>query len=140
MLLDCSIIFRLDPKQAVRLHIDWQQRYIEDFVRPVVRGFVRTQVSQFTVTEVNSEKRKDLEAMLDQLLEDEFEHKGLILDQFLLRDITFSDEYAASIEEKQVELERQEQTKYEAEQLRRLAQGRRPRAPLPSNRLRSGHG
>ena len=124
VLLDCSIIFRIDPKQAIRLHIDWQKRYIEDLVRPVVRGFVRTQVSQFTVTQVNSDKRKDLEATLDQLLEDEFENKGLILDQFLLRDITFSDEYAASIEEKQVELERQEQTKYEAEQLRRLAQGR----------------
>jgi len=124
VLLDCSIIFRLDPKQAVRLHIDWQQRYIEDFVRPVVRGFVRTQVSQFTVTEVNSQRRKDLEAMLDQLLEDEFENKGLILDQFLLRDITFSDEYADAIEEKQVALEREEQKKHQAEQLRQLAQGR----------------
>ncbi|MGB0384934.1 MAG: SPFH domain-containing protein [Ardenticatenaceae bacterium] len=124
VLLDCSIIFRIDPKQAVRIHIDWQQRYIEDFVRPVARGFVRTQVSQFTVTQVNSEKRKDLEAMLDQLLSDEFENKGLILDQFLLRDITFSEEYAASIEQKQVALEKEEEKKHEAEQLRQLAQGR----------------
>ena len=124
VLLDCSIIFRIDSKQAVRVHIDWQKRYIEDLIRPVIRGFVRTEVSQFQVAEVNSSARRDLENTLDKKLRDEFGDKGLIVDQFVLRDITFSDEYAASIESKQVYLEYSERAIYEAEQFRRLAQGR----------------
>lgn len=123
VLIDCSVIFRLDAEQVVRVHIDWQERYIKDLVRPLIRGFVRREVSQFTVDEVNSESRKDLETTLDQELKDEFGTKGLILDQFLLRDITFTPEYAASIEHKQIALEGQLQKEYEAEQIRRLARG-----------------
>lgn len=122
--LDCSVIFRIDIEQAVLIHTDWQERYIEDFVRPVIRGVVRTQVSQFQVAEVNSSSRKDLETALNNFLRIEFADKGLILDQFLLRDITFTPEYAASIEQKQVALEGQLQRQYEAEQIRNLAIGR----------------
>ena len=122
--LDCSVIFRIDAEQSVALHIDWQSRYVDEFVRPLVRSLVRTQVSQYSVSEVNSSSRKDLEALLDRLMHDEFADKGLILDKFLLRDTTFSPEYATAIERKQIALEGQEQAKYEAEQVRTSARGK----------------
>ena len=121
--LDTSIIFRIDPAQVVRLHRDWQSRYIEDLVRPVVRGVVRTQVSQFTVQEVNSSARADLETTLGRLLTEQLGEKGLIVEQFLLRDVAFTPEYAAAIERKQVALEGQEQALHEAEQVRNRAAG-----------------
>ena len=123
--LDSSIIFRISQDRVVTLHIDWQSRYIDDFVRPVVRGVVRTQVSQFTVQEVNSSARRDLEITLERLLRNEFAAKGLIVDQFLVRDITFTDEYAAAIELKQVALEDEERTLHQAQQMRNLAEGLR---------------
>jgi regulator of protease activity HflC (stomatin/prohibitin superfamily) len=123
VLIDTSVIFRIDEQQAVTIYTDWQERYIQDFVRPVIRAIVRRQVSQFTVEEVNSSSRRDLEALLDRLLEAEFSDKGLILDQFLLRDIAFSLEYAAAIEKKQVALEGQQRTEYEAQQVINLAEG-----------------
>lgn len=121
--LDSSIIFRLDIGQIVSVHVDWQNRYIEDLVRPVVRSVVRTQVSQFTVAEVNSSARKDLETTLDRILREELGTKGLIVDRFWLRDITFSPEYAAAVESKQVALEGQQEAHYRAEQIRKLAAG-----------------
>lgn len=123
VLLDVSIVFRIDRDQAVLVHIDWQDRYIQDFVRPIIRGYVRTEVSQFSVTEVSSESRKDLEVLLDRLLREEFAEKGFIVDQFLLRDVTFSPEYAQAVEAKQVALEEQEQALFEAERERRIARG-----------------
>ena len=104
--------------------MDWQERYAEDFVRPVVRAVVRRQVSQFTAREVNSSSRKDLEAALDQILAREFGDKGLVLDQFLLRDIAFTPEYSDAVESKQVALEGKVQTEYEAIQMQNLATGR----------------
>jgi regulator of protease activity HflC (stomatin/prohibitin superfamily) len=121
--IDCSAIFRIDPEQALRVQIEWQERYIEDFIRPVIRGVVRTEVSGFTVDEVNSSKRKDLEANLDLLISQKFADKGLILDQFILRNIAFSPEYAASVEQKQVALQGAIQKEYEANQIRKLAAG-----------------
>lgn len=123
--LDASIIFRINYEQVVTLHIDWQNRYIEDLIRPVVRGLVRTQVSQFQAREVNSSARRDLEATLDRLLNAEFASKGLALDQFLLRDITFTDEYAIAIEQKQIAQEGMERTQHQAQQVRNLAEGER---------------
>lgn len=123
VLLNCSIIFRVDNQQAVLLHVEWQDRYREEFVRPTTRSMIRRQVSQFTVEEVNSSSRSDLEADLDRRLRQEFADNGLILEQFLLRDITFSPQYAAAIENKQVALEEQIQAEYEAERMRRLARG-----------------
>jgi len=85
--LSISVIYRIDPEQAVSIHIDWQDRYTQDFVRPVVRGMVRTESSQFTVQEVNSQARKDLELAVARDLAEEFSAKGIILDQFLVRDV-----------------------------------------------------
>jgi regulator of protease activity HflC (stomatin/prohibitin superfamily) len=123
VMMNCSIIFRVDNEQAVLLHVEWQDRYREEFVRPVTRALVRRQVSQFTVEEVNSSARRDLEADLDRRLREEFADQGLILDEFLLRDITFSPEYAAAVENKQVALEEQIRADYEAERMRRMARG-----------------
>jgi len=121
--LDTSIIFRIDEQQVVALHVEWQQRYITDLVRPLIRGVVRSQVSQFTAREVNSSARRDLETSLDRQLRDQLGEKGLLVDQFLLRDVTFSPEFVLAIENKQVAVEQQQQATYEAERLRTLAKG-----------------
>lgn len=121
--VDLSVIYRIDANEVVRLHIDLQNRYVEDFIRPVLRGIVRTEVSQFTADEVNSSQRKNLEANLDELLREAFGEKGLVLDRFLLRNIAFSPEYTDAIEAKQVAEQERVQREYEAEQIRRLAQG-----------------
>jgi hypothetical protein len=46
------------------------------------------------------------------------------MDRFLVRDIAFSAEYAAAIEQKQVALEGMEEKKHVAEQIRTLGQAR----------------
>jgi regulator of protease activity HflC (stomatin/prohibitin superfamily) len=128
--LDSSIIFRIDPNEAIRIHIDFQERYIDDFVRPVMRGVIRTEVSQFTVDEINSSKRKDLEANLGEILREEFSLKGFVLDKFLLRNIAFSEQYATAIEQKQVAEQERTQREYEAEQARKLAAGQRDKSKI----------
>ncbi|MFC2043353.1 SPFH domain-containing protein [Chloroflexota bacterium] len=128
--LDTSVIYRIDSNEVIMIHIDWQDRYIEQFVRPILRGIVRTEVSQFTADEVNSSKRKILEANLDELVRNAFGNKGFILDRFLLRNVAFSQEYAKAIELKQVAEQEQTQREYEAEQMRKLAEGVRDKYAL----------
>ncbi len=122
--LDCSVIFRIDTERTVSVHIDWQERYVEALIRPIVRSIVRTRVSLYEAREVNGAKRQSLEADLDRLVRDKFAEHGFLVSQFLLRDITFSDEYAAAIEHKQVAKEGIEQKKHEANQMRAEAEGR----------------
>jgi regulator of protease activity HflC (stomatin/prohibitin superfamily) len=128
--IDSTVIYRIDANEAVRVHIDLQNRYVDDFIRPVMRGVVRTEVSQFTADEVNSSKRKNLEENLGELLSQAFTEKGFVLDRFLLRNIAFSTAYASAIEQKQVAEQDQIQREYQAEQMRKLAEGERDKLKI----------
>jgi len=128
--VDVSVIYRIDSNDVIRIHIDLQDRYVKDYIRPVLRGIVRTEVSQFTADEVNSSKRKNLEAILDEKIREAFNEKGFVLDRFLLRNIGFSSAYASAIEQKQVAEQEKQQREFQAEQIRKLAEGQRDKFKL----------
>lgn len=123
--IDSTVIYRIDSNQVIRVNIDWQNRYVDDFIRPLLRGVIRTEVSQFTADEVNSSKRKNLESNLEEAIRQALNDKGFILDRFLLRNIAFSPQYASAIEQKQVAEQEQTMREYQAEQMRKLAEGER---------------
>jgi regulator of protease activity HflC (stomatin/prohibitin superfamily) len=128
--VDASVIFSMDPVDVMEVHIIWQDRFVDGLVRPTVRGVIRDAVSQFKVNEVYSTQREVLKAQIESELIDVMEENGLILSDFVLRNITFTPEYAASIEQKQIAEQRAqeaqyivEQRKQEAEQARQVAEG-----------------
>ncbi len=128
--VDASVIYSINPDTVVALHIAWQNRYQDDLVRPLVRGVIRDAVSQYRVDEVVSTKRFEMAQRIADGLEAIFNPNGLLMADFVLRNITFSPEYAASVEQKQIaeQLSQQakfvvEQKKQEAEQARQTAQG-----------------
>ena len=128
--IDCTIIFQLDPEEAPRIYVEWQDRYITDLIRPTIRGLVRTYVSQYKVDEVNSSKRLDLEKDLTNELKTLLGDRGFNMDAFLLRNISFSKDYAAAVERKQVALQDSVKKQYEAEQIEKLAQGEAARVRM----------
>lgn len=139
VLIDASVIFSIHPDQVVELHVDWQNRYDTDLVRPVARGVIRDAVSQFGIAEVYSTKRVELVGIVSDLMVAAFEENGLIMHEFVLRNISFSEEYAASVEQKQIaeQLAQQaafvvQQREYEADQVRASAEGDRDAAILAS--------
>lgn len=128
--VDASVIFSISPDEIVDVHIRWQNRYVNGMVRPLVRGIIRDAVAQFGVEEVYSSKRLELTRLISQELEQRFLQNGIELIDFVVRNIAFSEEYAASVEQKQIaEQQAQqaafvvEQRRQEAEQARQVAQG-----------------
>jgi len=138
--IDASIIFSLDPAEVLNVHIIWQDRYLNGLIRPTVRGIIRDAVSLYKVNEVYSTQREQLKMQIEDELIRSMEKNGLILSDFVLRNITFTAEYAASIEQKQIaeQLAQQaeyivEQRKQEAEQARQVAEGTRDAAILEAD-------
>ncbi|MCK5793388.1 MAG: prohibitin family protein, partial [Anaerolineales bacterium] len=135
--IDASIIFSLNPAEVLNVHIVWQDRYLDGLIRPTVRGVIRDAVSQFRVNEVYSTKRDQLKTQIEDVMRESMEENGLILSDFVLRNITFTDEYAASIEQKQIAEQLAQQAEYiveqrfqEAEQARQVAEGTKDAAIL----------
>ena len=128
--IDASIIYAIDTKNIIQLHINWQNRFEDQVVRPAARNAIRDAVSQYGVEEIVSTKRAEMEEKISQAVMAKFTQNDLVMIDFLLRDIHFSDEYAAAVEQKQIaEQQAQqaklvvEQKKQEAEQARQVAQG-----------------
>ncbi len=130
ILIDASVIFAIDPARVIDVHIQWQSRYAAELVRPLARGIIRDEASQYGVEEIVSLKRQELIQGIRDMLQAKLEENGILLVDFVLRNITFSPEYAASVEQKQIaEQQAQqaafvvEQRRQEAEQARQVARG-----------------
>jgi len=105
----------------------------------VSRAAIRNAVSQFGVEELVSTKRSELESSIRDEIEAKLKANNIIMSDFLLRNIRFSDEYAAAVEQKQVAEQQAQQAKFvveskkqEAEQARQTAQGQADAAVIAS--------
>ncbi|HAF60921.1 MAG TPA: hypothetical protein DCK95_01185 [Anaerolineaceae bacterium] len=119
--VDASVIFEIDPQKVVQVHILWQDRYATDLVRAQSRGVIRDGVSKFGVEEIISEKRFELVDYIETQLSEKLAENGLHMVDFVLRNITFSPEYAASVEQKQIAEQQVEQQKFVVEQKKQEA-------------------
>lgn len=122
VLLDASVIYAIEPKKVVDLHIAWQKRYTDELIRPLTRGVIRDAVAQYGVEEVYSLKRMEMTDQITQELTRKFFDNGIIMLDFILRNITFSPEYAASVEQKQIAEQQAQQAKFVVEQRKQEAQ------------------
>ena len=131
VLVDASVIFSVTPTEVINVHIRWQDRYVDGLVRPIARGAIRDAVAQFQIDEVYSSQRAAMTELIREELAVEFEANGLNLVDFVMRNIAFSAEYSASVEQKQIAEQLAQQAVFvvqqraeEANQAREVAQGK----------------
>jgi regulator of protease activity HflC (stomatin/prohibitin superfamily) len=140
--VDATVRYSVDPNLVVTLRRQWQSqdRYIGGFVRPTTRNVIYNTTARYKVEDVYGAKRSELQQVINDQLVIEFKNQGLLLDAFQLRNITFSPEYAQSIEQKQIAQQQSEQAKLlvakslqEADQLRARVQGEADAVVLRAN-------
>ncbi|MCF6278019.1 MAG: hypothetical protein L3J16_04625, partial [Anaerolineales bacterium] len=90
--IDASVIYQIDPKKVISLHINWQDRYQDELVRSTARGIIRDVASQYGIEEIVSSQRTSLENTITETLMEKFSENDLLLVDFILRDIHFSEE------------------------------------------------
>ncbi len=120
---DVTVLYKVDPAKVNTVHLKFRDRYEEDYVRPTVRSLVRDVVSGYVVNDLLGSKRAEIENTITTTLAKEFPDNGLALQSFLLRNITFSDEFIKAVEAKQVAQQQAEQAIQEADRARTLAKG-----------------
>jgi regulator of protease activity HflC (stomatin/prohibitin superfamily) len=130
--IDASVTYRINPDNPYDLLTrfpgdDWKNVLI----RPQARSIVYNRVAKYKVEEVYSSKRAVLQKEVEDDMRTKLAENGLILESFLLRNVTFNAEYAKSVEEKQIAQQNSERAKFlveserqEAERVRVQAQGR----------------
>ncbi|MBN2044990.1 MAG: hypothetical protein JW757_08230 [Anaerolineales bacterium] len=126
--VDASLIFAIDPNRVVDVHISWQNTYLDGLIRTIARGVIRDAVSQYGIEEVYSSQRQALTDEINRDMAIRLEKEGFVLVDFVLRNIAFSDEYAASVEQKQIAEQQAQQAAFVVEQRRQEAEQARQEA------------
>lgn len=128
--LDVTIIYRISPSNANDVHVKWQDRYINGLIRPALRNQTRAALTKFRVEQIYGTEHDQLEQEIEDGVRNLVEPDGFQVMNVLIRNIAFSPEYVASIEQKQVAQQQAQEAEFrvrqreqEAEQARALARG-----------------
>lgn len=103
-----TIRFAINGKQAewILNNIGTMNDLVEKVVKAESRSFARNIPKKYTAEQLYSEQVFVLQEELDNTLRPIFDRNGIILDEFLLRKIDFTEEYFNVLEDKQIAEER----------------------------------
>ncbi len=110
--IDSSTRYAVNPLKAPLVHNKYRNTYNDVLVRPAIRSIVRLYVSQNNVTDVYGPRRMEIQQGIEKALRERFEPEGLLLLSFDIRNVNFTDEYAKSIEQKQIAQQQAEQMQF----------------------------
>jgi regulator of protease activity HflC (stomatin/prohibitin superfamily) len=115
--------FMLQPGKAAWIlqNLGTEEEYVEKVVKTEIRGSGRRVPTRFAAFDLYTKKSYEAQQALYDEIFPKFDKNGLILDELVLRNITFTPEFAKTLEEKQIALENitTEKNKLEQEKIRK---------------------
>jgi regulator of protease activity HflC (stomatin/prohibitin superfamily) len=115
--------FMIQPGKAAWIlqNLGTEQDFVEKVVKTEIRGSGRRVPTRFAAYDLYTKKSYEAQQALFDEISPKFDKNGLILDEIIIRNITFTAEYAKTLEEKQIALENitTEKNKLEQEKIRK---------------------
>lgn len=85
-----AILFRINKDRIAELWENIGENFVSKIVRPVSRSRIRSVIAEFTVEEVMTTKRSEVESKIRSELEQVLEEKGIIVERMLLSEVKHS--------------------------------------------------
>jgi regulator of protease activity HflC (stomatin/prohibitin superfamily) len=130
VIIDLTVLFRVNAMEAPNILKNIGEDYVNTIVRPICRTKIRDNAVYYEAVALYSSRRDEFQAKIFSTIEKDFNDRGLMLEQLLVRNITLPPSVKASIESKiNAEQDAQKMTfvlqkeKQEAERKRVEAQG-----------------
>ncbi len=120
--VDLTVWHHLDPQRVVQIHQKIGPDFEEKIIRPAVRSVIRLVISEYPVMDVYSAKRAKIQDEINEKIKALVEKDGFMIDEIVLRDVRFTDDFAKAIEAKQIAQQSAEQMKYVLEKEQREAE------------------
>jgi len=120
--IDLTLWHHLDPKRVTEIHQRIGPDFEEKIIRPAVRSVIRLVISEYPVMDVYSSKRATIQTEINQKVHALLDKDGFVVDEVVLRDVRFTEEFAKAIEAKQIAQQGAEQMKYTLEKEQKEAE------------------
>jgi regulator of protease activity HflC (stomatin/prohibitin superfamily) len=98
--IDLSVLYRVVPNDAPKLLQQTGIDYEDKIVRPLTRTRIRDNAVYYDAVSLYSTKRDEFQQRIYKTIERDFNARGLLLEQLLVRNITLPESVKQSIEQK----------------------------------------
>ncbi len=100
--IDMTVVYRINPSKApeIRREIGPGLSYIDKIVRPTARTRIRDNAVIYNAVDLYSKQREEFQSKIFESINADFENRGLILENLLVRNISLPASVKAAIEAK----------------------------------------
>jgi len=102
VMVDISLRFHLDPEQVWIIHQSFGQDYVSKIIKPQVRSDARMVIASYPGNDIFSKERYALADALEKRLRADLAPQHIIVEEVLIRNLTFSPQFQKAIEQKQI--------------------------------------
>ncbi len=113
-----TLRYRLDPEKILWIaeNIGTQDQLAQRIVQAESRSVTRNIAREFPAPELYTGNVFNYQKRVAEMLTESFSKNGIALDEFLVRQIKFADQYVAAVEQKQIEQEKIKTEEFKAQQ------------------------
>jgi prohibitin 2 len=120
--LDLTVWYRVAPERVFDIHRLIGPDFEEKVVRPAIRSIVRMSMSGYSIMDIYSNKREEIQDEIYKKIKKQLSPDGIIIEGVAIRNVQFTAEFAKSVEEKQIAQQRAQKMEYVLEEERKEAE------------------
>jgi regulator of protease activity HflC (stomatin/prohibitin superfamily) len=128
VVMDLTVLYKVLPADAPRILRETGLDYTDKIVRPLARTKIRDNAVYYDAVSLYSTKRDEFQRRIIETISTEFEHRGLLLEQLLIRNITLPQAVRTSIEQKMTAEQDAQKMQYVLQKEQQEAQRKRVEA------------
>jgi len=100
--IDMTVLYHVNPRQApaIRREIGPGNTYIDKIVRPTARTRIRDNAVMYNAIDLYSKKRDEFQANIFESIRSDFETRGIVLENLLVRNVSLPESVKMAIEAK----------------------------------------
>lgn len=98
--IDLTVLYKIIPTMAPNIYRELGLGYRDLIVRPIARTRIRDLAANYEAVSLYSSKREEFQSKIFEAISADFESRGLVLEQLLVRNITLPQSVKEAIESK----------------------------------------
>ncbi|HET6252867.1 MAG TPA: prohibitin family protein [Puia sp.] len=128
VVIDLTVLYRVLPADAPRILREIGIDYTDKIVRPIARTRIRDNAVYYDAVSLYSVKRDEFQRRIFESISSEFQKRGLVVEQLLIRNISLPQAVKTSIEQKMTAEQDAQKMQYVLQKEQQEAQRKRVEA------------
>jgi len=128
VIIDLTVLYRVLPAEAPNIYREIGLDYTDKVVRPIARTRIRDNAVYYDAVSLYSSKRDEFQRRIFESISSEFQKRGLVVEQLLIRNIQLPQAVKSSIEQKMTAEQDAQKMQYVLQKEQQEAQRKRVEA------------